>query len=432
MAYLGNIPTAGASDSFKLLDDIKTYTLTFDGSSATAVSTGDDSIIKNSHRFLPGQKVTYTNGGGSDIGGLTNNTSYYIIKHDENNIKLATTAARANSATAINITAVGSGNVHTLKVAFDGYNTKFKATYDGGTECKVTKAAQLTIAMNGVMQQPHDTKSPTSGFGIDNDATIVFSTAPTTSDVFWGYALANSTTTFDISDNKVDNFTGNGSATSFNLSKTPPHNEAILVTIDGVIQYPSDNTTTRAYSLSENVLDFTGTPANGAEIQVRHIGFAGASTSAVSSFQGRTGAVALRAGDNLIGVGIQSGGTNIGVGVTLLNFVGAGNTFLYNSGTHTVDVSIAGGGAGAGGTWASSPTGVSTTKSIGINTSTADDPDLVGVGNSFQGMYISNGMIIVDNQLNGNHYIGTNFNGLMAGPVSVNGVLSVDGNYVVV
>ena len=87
---------------------------------------------------------------------------------------------------------------------------------------------------------------------------------------------------------------------------------------------------------------------------------------------------------------------------------------------------------GAGGRWACSPTGVSTTKSIGINTSTADDPDLVGVGNSFQGLYIGNGMIIVDNQLNGNHYIGTNFNGIMGGPVTVNGVLSVDGNYVVV
>ena len=57
---------------------------------------------------------------------------------------------------------------------------------------------------------------------------------------------------------------------------------------------------------------------------------------------------------------------------------------------------------------------------------------MVGAGNSFQGMYISNGMIVVDNKLNGNHYISTNFNGLMAGPVTVNGVLTVDGNYVVV
>ena len=56
----------------------------------------------------------------------------------------------------------------------------------------------------------------------------------------------------------------------------------------------------------------------------------------------------------------------------------------------------------------------------------------MGAGNSFQGMYVSNGMTIYDNELNGNHYISTNFNGLMAGPVTVNGVLTVDGNYVVV
>ena len=55
-----------------------------------------------------------------------------------------------------------------------------------------------------------------------------------------------------------------------------------------------------------------------------------------------------------------------------------------------------------------------------------------GIGASFNGLYISNGMMVVDNTLNDNHYIGTAFNGLMAGPVTVNGVLTVDGNWVVV
>ena len=44
-------------------------------------------------------------------------------------------------------------------------------------------------------------------------------------------------------------------------------------------------------------------------------------------------------------IGIQSAGTNITTGViTAINFVGAGNTFQYNSGSKTIDVSIAGGG----------------------------------------------------------------------------------------
>ena len=128
-------------------------------------------------------------------------------------------------------------------------------------------------------------------------------------------------------------------------------------------------------------------------------------------------------------VGIQSGGVQIGAGITQLNFVGAGNTFKVD-GT-TVDVSISG-NTGAGGTWSSYTAGIATTKSVGINTNNLDDNDLVGVGNSFQGLYISNGMMITDNTLNGNHYIGTAFNGLMAGPVNIEGTLTIDGNYVVV
>ena len=46
-------------------------------------------------------------------------------------------------------------------------------------------------------------------------------------------------------------------------------------------------------------LIFTSAPANGDEIQVRHIGFAGASTGQVSGFYGRTGNVVLGASDHI-------------------------------------------------------------------------------------------------------------------------------------
>ena len=131
-------------------------------------------------------------------------------------------------------------------------------------------------------------------------------------------------------------------------------------------------------------------------------------------------------------IGIQSAGTQIGAGITQLNFVGTGNTFAVN-GT-TVDISIAGGGGGtgAGGTWSTYTAGIATSKSVGVNTTNLDDTDLTGIGNSFKGLYISNGMIVHDNLLNGNHYIGTSMNGLMAGPVTIDGNLEIDGNYVVV
>ena len=130
-------------------------------------------------------------------------------------------------------------------------------------------------------------------------------------------------------------------------------------------------------------------------------------------------------------VGIQSGGVQIGAGITQLNFVGTGNTFAVN-GT-TVDISIQGGGGGGSGAFTTSVTGIQTTSQIvGIGTTSTDDTDLQGIGNSARGMYVSNGMIIMDNLVSGNHYIGTNFNGLMVGPVNIEGTISIDGNYVVV
>ena len=53
---------------------------------------------------------------------------------------------------------------------------------------------------------------------------------------------------------------------------------------------------------------------------------------------------------NSAGVGINSTGTSIATNVNTLNFVGAGNTFSYDSLTNTVDISIASGGGGGGGT----------------------------------------------------------------------------------
>ena len=48
-------------------------------------------------------------------------------------------------------------------------------------------------------------------------------------------------------------------------------------------------------------------------------------------------------------VGIQSGGTDVATGViTAINFIGAGNTAVYNAVSKTVDISISGGGGGGG------------------------------------------------------------------------------------
>lgn len=423
MAYVGNQPTYGDTTSnFKILDDISSYTQTFDGSSASVVSVGDDTLTFNSHRFITGQRVTYTHGGGTAIGGLTSGTAYYIIKNDQNTIKLALTLSDANNNIAINFTALGTGTAHTLNVAFDGINTKFKATYNDGTKAYITKAGQLQISINGVIQQPQDTATPANGYGFDVDSTIVFSTPPVITDVFWGNVIANSFAAFDISDNEVDTFTGDGSTTVFSLSRNPPDNNSVLVTIDGVVQYPTEQGTERAYSVYENLITFTAAPGNNTAIQVRHIGFAGAVTSNVTGFYGRTGNVTLTRNDNINVGGINTTGAAVSMGNVVAGIITA-SKFVGDGSLLTGVVSSK---------WRSNTAGITTQSSIGVNTTSLDVSGLTGVGNSFQGIYVSNGMVIMDNTLNGSHYIGTNFNGLMAGPVDVRGALTIDGVWVVV
>ncbi len=65
-----------------------------------------------------------------------------------------------------------------------------------------------------------------------------------------------------------------------------------------------------------------------------------------SSSQTIDGALTATGGLN---IGIQSAGTNVTTGVvTAFNFVGSGNTFLYDESSKTVDISISGSGGGGG------------------------------------------------------------------------------------
>ena len=65
-----------------------------------------------------------------------------------------------------------------------------------------------------------------------------------------------------------------------------------------------------------------------------------------SSSQTISGSLSATEGLN---IGIQSAGTNVTTGVvTAFNFVGSGNTFLYDADSKTVDISISGSGGGGG------------------------------------------------------------------------------------
>ena len=85
---------------------------------------------------------------------------------------------------------------------------------------------------------------------------------------------------------------------------------------------------TRSYSLvsgTTNRLQFTTAPALGVEIQIRHLGFVGASSGDVSGFYGRTGNVGLNASDHITTGDITSRNINSSGIITASSFRGDGS-----------------------------------------------------------------------------------------------------------
>ena len=155
----------------------------------------------------------------------------------------------------------------------------------------------------------------------------------------------------------------------------------------------------------------------------------------MTGFYGRTGNTTLTSADNVtIGsitsvgsINVTSGGINTTGAAVSMGNVGAG---IITATRFVGDGSLLTGVVSS--KWRANTAGITTQSSVGVNTTSVDVNGLTGVGNSFQGLYVSNGMVIFDNTLNGNHYIGTNYSGLMAGPANIAGVLTIDGEYVVV
>ena len=344
MPYIGRNHIAGDHTSnFKVLDDISSHTSTFNGSSASIISTADNTIRIPEHRFLQGQRVTYSNGGGGNIGGLTNGTAYFVTFDTANTFKLATSLANANNNTNINLSSVGTGSAHTLTAAFDGVNTTFKITHGGGSSADIVNSAQLQIAINNVIQKANLDSSYTEGFLVVDSRKIQFKTAPTADDIFWGNIIANTIETFDIADLKIDQFTGDGTTTQFTLSRDVPNNQSVMVTLDGVVQHPSDKDTTRSYRmLTDSIIEFSSPPPSPCDVQIRHLGFAGAASGEVSGFYGRTGNVVLGTADhisvgsiNSVGINTSTGAKFTGMTTTARNALTASaGMVIYNSTTN--------------------------------------------------------------------------------------------------
>ena len=142
--------------------------------------------------------------------------------------------------------------------------------------------------------------------------------------------------------------------------------------------------------------------------------FIGALTGNVT---GNVNGVVTPSGDLNVGSNIKLG-TASGI-VTATSFVGSGANLTglpvsseFNFGT----------------------TGITTTKNLGINTTTVDNYETVGAANSFRGIYIGDGSLIFNARLDNpnGYYIGTGRNALNAGPITLGSTMTLDGAWVIV
>jgi len=105
------------------------------------VDSGSATITKVAHGLVTGDKVTYTDGGGTVVGGLIDGGTYFVIRLSADTLKLASTLALATAGTAIAIT--------------DGVGTNHKLTF-GTMLCRttfpvITKSSSETIAISWVI-----------------------------------------------------------------------------------------------------------------------------------------------------------------------------------------------------------------------------------------------------------------------------------------
>ena len=201
-----------------------------------------------------------------------------------------------------------------------------------------------------------------------------------------------------------------GSKTTFTLttggkSFKPGTANALLVSLGGVIQEA-----VTSFTVVDDQITFSNPPTADAQIFIIALG---SSVTIPTPADGSVDATKLNG----------SFGEYSGIGTIILSGI-VSATSIRGDGRFLTGVSA--------GKFISETAGISTNTPVGINTSTVDDNDLTGIGNSFKGLYIANGMVITDKELTGVHYIGTNFSSVMAGPVTIGGTLTVDGNYVVV
>ena len=215
----------------------------------------------------------------------------------------------------------------------------------------------------------------------------------------------------------------NGSTTTFQLKSGgsdffPGSSFSLLVSVAGVIQEADS-----AYQINNNEITFATAPSGADDCFIIVLGLAlGVGVPA-------DGSVGLSQLNDSAKLGVSTSNYNntssvtVGTAVTQINFAGPGVTtgfFNADVGIATVFFQGGGGGVGAAGTWASDEVGVATSKVVGVGTATA-----VGTANSegalqaLGNIAITDGALLIDNDISSSINVPAGKNGLLIGTVNV-------------
>ena len=214
-----------------------------------------------------------------------------------------------------------------------------------------------------------------------------------------------------------------GNAVTFQLKSGgndffPGSSFSLLVSVAGVIQEADS-----AYQINNNEITFATAPSNGDDAFIIVLGLAlGVGVPA-------DGSVGLAQLNDTAKLGIKTSNYNnsstvdVGTGVTAINFAGPGVTTAFVSSTGIATVFFqggGGGGVGAAGTWASDSVGVATSKVVGVGTAQAvGTANSEGALQSLGNIAITDGALLIDNDISSSINIPTGKNGLLIGTVSV-------------
>ena len=224
---------------------------------------------------------------------------------------------------------------------------------------------------------------------------------------------------------KLDDITSqfDGSTTTFQLKSGgsdffPGSSFSLLVSVAGVIQEADS-----AYQINNNEITFATAPGASDDAFIIVLGLA------LGIGVPGDGTVGLSQLNESAKLGVSTSNYNntssvtVGTAVTQINFAGPGVTtgfFNADVGIATVFFQGGGGGGGAAGTWASDEVGVATSKVVGVGTATA-----VGTANSegalqaLGNIAITDGALLIDNDISSSINVPAGKNGLLIGTVNV-------------